>query len=88
VEQANALWRDQWVGIIDVKKTDGVVVGELSVIPENGPAYIAGYIDEMGEPTNPSLVDLENHEETKKFDWKPNTVEDLRDWVRAGCPVD
>lgn len=89
---AEGAWREQWIGYIDVVDFGaGRIISELTVFPDKGPRYVAGLLDEKGDPIDRNDLDEKNdldeqhREHAMNRKTEPTTVEDVREWMRLGC---
>lgn len=82
------MWKTNWIGRVDI----GCILGKysaVSIFPESGMGYRAGIVDKEGLIV--SMVDAvkKRHEATQNNEEPPagpKSLDDIRDWMRRGCP--
>lgn len=88
-EVAREMWSDTWVGVIEMalSKKHNLVLSELTIFPDNAPQYVAAILGPEGTTFDVDGMSAAEQEEAIKVGIDPQSVDDLRDWMRAGCGV-
>jgi hypothetical protein len=80
------LWRGDWVGRLEMlRPSEGVLCATLYAYSQQGFEFKVGTLDAKGNFIGEAV---EEREDEPKDHLRPMTLEERREWMRKGCPID